>query len=114
MVDTCSLRICCKGNALQSLFEEISKVPFEIINGLLGFREALDQPLRIDFDHSAASTGQLIVLLEPSDALLSFVSTLRARNVDAGIIEHTDSPVGLDSLRMTEAGGAHNPTGGGQ
>ena len=100
--ETSALTISADASAVTALLEHLAEVPLEVLHGSPGVVEALEQPCRIEIDDSAAAAGHLLVRLQPTDALLGLVATLRARHRNFEILEHTDSPAGPDSCRMAE------------
>lgn len=70
-----------------SLFAELAPDLFlEFFDEPFGLGKTFCKFARVDVDgFSASSTNDLRVRLEPSDFLLGFVATLRARNINAGV-----------------------------
>jgi hypothetical protein len=55
--------------------ESLSELPFEVVQRFLGCLEAGSQPVRFDLNgSSAAGTGDLRIVLQPSDFLLGFMA----------------------------------------
>jgi hypothetical protein len=73
---------------------DAAQVFLEFRDALLCFLDSGEEFIRLDSDACTASvTGELIVRLQPSDALLGLMTTFRARYRDLFAFEHDYSLV---------------------
>jgi len=66
---------------LSSLLKALPKVSKEVLEFFVRFRETPLEFISINVDNSAANTGELRALLQPTDAFRDFLATVRAGNV---------------------------------
>lgn len=86
---------------LASLADAADLFP-EIRQGLVSLLKSGEQLFGVDGDVIPASvTGELLVRLQPSDALLRFMSTSRAWDIDFSVLKHATSPVGVSDVNTT-------------
>ncbi len=97
MIDSLTVGISADASALLSAlseFEAALESRLEIRETFVGLLDSGEQLCRVDSDVSvAAFTGELIVSLHPSDALLGLVAAARAGDRDFCVAEHATSPV---------------------
>ncbi len=97
-------------SATDGLFETALDAPFELVDGAF---DLPDELFTIDVDCCSAAAGEVVVRLQPSEALLGFLAASRAGNGNSGVLVHQSNPADVCNTSMTEAGGANNPAGGG-
>ena len=69
------------------------KFPFEIVDSFISLLKLPDELVLLKLDDASTTRAcELRALLYPSDRLLDFCLTLRARQVDTGVLEHGDPP----------------------
>lgn len=89
------------GDFLASL-ADAAQILLEVRDALLGFLDSGEELVRMDSDASTASvTGELIVRLQPSDAFLGLMTTVRAWHRDLFALEHAFSPVAFSITNTT-------------
>jgi hypothetical protein len=69
-------------DALNDLSAEISKRPMKLSVSPLDFGDLSTELVRVEFDPSAASAGELSIRFNPSDRLCSLLAAVRAGNID--------------------------------
>ena len=90
-METCTIRINCDTRPLLAYVELLEKS----FGGLLKTLDLPPELVRVESDTSTAATGELMVRLYPSDALLSFAAALGARDANCRAVEksgHDKSP----------------------
>jgi hypothetical protein len=90
-----TITIRCDPSPFIAALEQLSKIALEVGDGLLGVPKFVEEVGCINFDVRPAGANELMVRLEPSDALLRFGSALRARNSDVLTGAHNPGPGGL-------------------
>ena len=77
---------------LSALTQLAERLP-EVRDGLLGYLDSGEELFRFDVDRGAATvTGECIVRLYPSDALLGLLSASGAGDTNLLLVEHGTSP----------------------
>ena len=72
---------------------DVFKLPFEIVDSFISLLKLPDELVLLKLDDASTTRAcELRALLYPSDRLLDFCLTLRARQVDTGVLEHGDPP----------------------
>ncbi|WP_156668624.1 hypothetical protein [Rhizobium aegyptiacum] len=86
---------------LSALTEAADLFP-EVRQGLVSLLDSQEELFSLDSNFLPASiTGELLVLLQPSDALRRLMAASRAGDADLRIFEHATSPVGRPELSTT-------------
>ena len=92
-----SLDVSNCGETLAAFAEAAERFP-QFRDALVDFLEAGQELFFLKDDRrSAAATGEFVVRLYPSDALIGLVAAFRARNPDFCFIEHCIPPTHANS-----------------
>ena len=73
--------------ALQTSLEEFSKLLLEIRNRFVNISGNASQFFSVKADTSAADTGDIVVIVKPTDGFLMLLSAIRALNVNLCAID---------------------------
>jgi len=83
-----NIKIMCDAQPFTSFFKVLQRF-LQVSPNALDFSDFGSELVRIEHDASAANTGELLVRLYPSDALLCFAGAVFARDCNFLIIDET-------------------------
>lgn len=85
------IRLTCKSDAVQALLAELNQAPREVREAFVSGLERGAELFRVELDVSTASLAEeMVVRIEPTEALLRLVPASRAGNGNGGVIEHAE------------------------
>ena len=69
-------------------FVEVSNLPIEVIDCLLGFLNFSDELSLVHTDHFTTGTAELVVLFNPSNRLLRLLAAFRTGNIESFLVQN--------------------------